>query len=714
MSDKPRLPGDKSTEPELAPDGSTAAKAPASSLDPDAAAAKFPDTDRGQGASTSMKHPQSDALRAATPRLAALLGTVSVGKSVIFDHVCSARGREERTLSGGSFTVPTGRLQTKILGAGATPTRIVDTPGISSLFADGEDGMITRRILLDGDVDALVFVADGKNLRRSLVLALQLAEFGLPMCGVVNLMDMARSRGIEVADEELAERLGIPIQLAVASERRGLGEFPALLQEAQVPRVAVEFGQAITETLQLIGRLLEGGPVSTRGLGILLLGGDLEARKLVKERWGHGMVERIDTLVTALTDEFNRPLDVVLTESYSAVAERLVAETVQVRHRSPPFMERFGLWSQSLSTGIPIAVLVLVAMYYFVGALGATYLVDLLNSKLFEGVLIPLFTDAVQPIPSAFVRGALVDPNFGVLTTGLFLAVGIVLPVLFCFYLFFGVLEESGYLPRFSVLLHQALRRIGLTGKGVVPLIMGCSCVTMALLTTRMLDTRKEKLIASFLLILAMPCAPLIAVMFVILGRMPLYASAFVFGFLFLQVVIAGWLANRLIPGRPAELILELPPMRVPSPWSIVVSSWRRTWAFMKEAIPWFLIAAFVIFVIHWLGGLQVLERGARPLMGGLLGMPDNSVQVFMKTIVRREAGAAELDRLRSGYTNLQLVISLLVMTLLLPCVNSLVVLFKERGLKASAVILLSSTGYALVAGGLVNHVCKLLGVTFG
>jgi ferrous iron transport protein B len=319
----------------------------------------------------------------------------------------------------------------------------------------------------------------------------------------------------------------------------------------------------------------------------------------------------------------------------------------------------------------------------------------------------------VRPIPSAFVRGALVDPQFGVLTAGLFLAFGIVMPVLLCFYLFFGVLEESGYLPRFSVLLHQALRRIGLTGKGVVPLVMGCSCVTMALLTTRMLDTRKEKLIASFLLILAMPCAPLIAVMFVILGRMPAFATVFLFGLLFLQLVVAGWIANRLIPGHLSELILELPPMRMPVLRSVVVSSWRRTWAFMKEAVPWFLFAAFVIYVIHWAGGLRVLERGARPLVGDLLGLPDSAVQVFMKTIVRREAGAAELDHLRTGYSNLQLLVTLVVMIPLMPCVNALVVLFKERGLKATALILAVSTTYAIAAGALVNYGCQWLGVTF-
>lgn len=664
------------------------------------------------GAPRSIDDGGSDPARA--PEIAALVGTVSVGKSVIFDLVCASSGRETRVLSGGSFTVPDGRLKKRLFGSGVTGTRVLDAPGINSLFADGEDGIITRRLLLDGDVDTVVSVLDGKNLRRSLVVALQVAEFGLPMCGVINLMDMARSRGIEVNDGELSARLGFPIQPTVASERLGLDEFPKLLKEARESQVEVCFPRDIAETLERIQNLLEGGGVRSRALGVLILGGDSEARGFVEEHWGRGVVERIDSLVAALTEELNRPLDVVITEAYSAVAERMVADTVQVRRHTPPFMERLGLWSQRLSTGIPIALGVLVAMYYFVGAFGATYLVDLINAQLFKGVLIPAFNNAVQPIPSAFVRGALVDPNFGVLTTGLFLAFGIVLPVLFCFYLFFGVLEESGYLPRFSVLMHQALRRVGLTGKGVVPLVMGCSCVTMALLTTRMLDTRKEKLIASFLLILAMPCAPLIAVMFVILGRMPTYASAFVFGFLFLQVVIAGGIANWILPGRPSELILELPPMRVPSPRSIVVSSWRRTWAFMIEALPWFLFAAFVIFVIQWVGGLRVLEQGAQPLMSGLLGMPDNSVQVFMKTIIRREAGAAELDRLRNDYSNLQLVVTLLVMTLLLPCVNSVVVLFKERGLKATVLLLVASTAYALGAGALVNHACRLLGVTFG
>ena len=154
--------------------------------------------------------------------------------------------------------------------------------------------------------------------------------------------------------------------------------------------------------------------------------------------------------------------------------------------------------------------------------------------------------------------------------------------------------------------------------------------------------------------------------------------------------------------------------MRVPRARSILWSSWRRTWAFMMEAVPWFLGAALVIFMIHWLGGLKVLEDGARPLMGGLLGLPDDSVRVFMKTVIRRESGAAELDHLRTHYTNLQLVVTLIVMTLLVPCVNTIVVLFKERGFKETLIMLGTGSAYALLAGGLVNHVGRAVGMTFG
>jgi len=646
-------------------------------------------------------------------RTVVVVGNVAVGKSVLCEQICVGAGRCAVSLRGAEVELPVGRLRQGLFARAPEGTRIIDAPGIHSVFSRSEDGMVCRQLLLSGKVDTIVQVLDAKNLRRSLVISLQLAEFELPTVLVLNMMDMAQSRGIEVSTEALEEQLGAPVLPTVALERRGVSELPALLDEARCPARPVTFSAPVEDTLGLLCQLLAGAAVPPRALAILLITETPAARHYVAEHFGRGMVDQVDGLVSALRRDFSRPLDVVVTERYAASADRIVRQTQRVHRRSPLFMTRLGLWAQRLSTGIPIALAILVAMYLFVGSFGATYLVDLLNNRIFAGILTPFFERIVDPIPSAFVRAALVDPDFGVLTTGLFLAFGIVMPVMLCFYLFFGLLEESGYLPRFSVLMHRLMRRMGLNGKGVIPLAMGVSCVTMALLTTRMLDSRKERLIASLILTLTIPCAPLVAVMLIILARMPWYASTFVFGFVLVQTAIVGVLADKLIPGGSAELMLELPPMRAPGLRSIVVTTWRRTWAFMKEAVPLFLLAAFLVFVFDYVGGLRLLENATRPLMSGLLGLPEASVQVFMKTIVRREAGAVQLDLISAGFSNLQLVVTLLTMTLLIPCVNTVVVLFKERGAAVASVILVGVFAYALLAGGAVNHVCRALGITF-
>ena len=647
-------------------------------------------------------------------RTVAVFGNVAVGKSEVCEQICDGPGRCTLAMGGAEIEVPVGTLHHGLFTRSPDGTRIIDAPGIHSVFSRSEDGLLCRRLLLSGELDTIVHVLDAKSLRRSLVIALQLAEFELPTVFVLNMMDMAQARGIEVSPPALEERLGAAVLPTVALERRGVGELPALLDGARRPEHSVTFPASIEDTLGLLSRLLAGAAVPARALAILLLTGTPAARQYVEKHFGRAMVEQVDRLISSLRRDFSRPLDVVVTERYAATADRIARQTQRVHQSSPLFMTRLGLWAQQLSTGIPMALAILLAMYLFVGLFGATYLVDLLNNRIFAGILTPFFERIVEPIPSAFVRGALVDPDFGVLTTGLFLAFGIVMPVMLCFYGFFGVLEESGYLPRFSVLLHRLMRRMGLNGRGVIPLVMGFSCVTMALLTTRMLDSRKERLIASLILMLTIPCAPLIAVMFIILAKMPWYASAFIFGFLLLQTVVVGALADRFISGGHAELMLELPPMRAPGLRSILVTTWRRTWAFMNEAVPLFLLAAFLVFLFDYVGGLRLLENATRPLMNDLLGLPEASVRVFMKTIIRREAGAVELDLLRADFSNLQLVVTLLTMTLLIPCVNTVVVLVKERGTRVAVEILAGVFFYALLAGGAVNHVCQALGITFG
>ncbi len=593
-------------------------------------------------------------------------------------------------------------------------THLYDTPGCGTLVADSEDEMVTRDLLLSGQMDAVLLVADAKNLRRSLALALQVAEFGLPMVLDLNMLDEAEAMGVEVDDEVLSELLDVAVVRTIAVEGIGVRKVAEAISTPRLPRRRASFPEPIERGLTRLQSLLRFPGPSPRGLGLLLLAGDRGAEALVADHLGEAGRDQVRDVVAVVRDQVTRPLDIVIAESLHDEAERIVARTVTRRIHGAELLVKAGSLAQRPFPGLLIAFGVLVLAYYWVGAFGATFVADSLSTHLFDGLLIPLCERLVAPVPSDFVRDALMDPDFGLVPTGLFLALGIVLPVLFCFYLFQALLEDSGYLPRLSVLFDRVFRWMGLNGQGLIPLVLGFSCVTMAVITTRMLPSRKERVVLTLLLILAIPCAPLIAVMFVVLDSLPWTATAVVFGVILSQTLIAGFAASRLLPGALPDLILEIPRMRIPRPRVVLGKTWRNTWQFMAEAVPIFLLASFVVFLFDRAGGLEVIERLSRPLVQGFLGLPADAVQVFIKTAIRRESGATELNMLRESFDGVQLVVTLLVMTFLVPCINSIIVIVKERGLKTSAAILGTVVVWALAVGGVVNWACRGLGVTFG
>lgn len=201
--------------------------------------------------------------------------------------------------------------------------------------------------------------------------------------------------------------------------------------------------------------------------------------------------------------------------------------------------------------------------------------------------------------------------------------------------------------------------------------------------------------------------------MLVILDKMPVSASITVFGIIISQILIAGILANKFIPGPVSPLFMEIPAMRIPKPVHIVRSATIKTYHFMKEALPIFIVASLLVFVFQRLGGLAWLEHASKPMLAKVMGLPEQSIQVFIKTMIRRESGATDLQHLSHLYTNVQLVVNLLVMTFIAPCLNAIIVLFKERGVKAGTGIMISITLYAIVLGSIVNHTCRFFGITF-
>ena len=595
---------------------------------------------------------------------------------------------------------------------GAVATHLFDTPGSATLAAGSEDEMVARDLLLSGQIDALLVVADAKNLRRSLALALEVSEFGLPMVFDLNMTDEAEALGLEIDDVALAQSLGVPVGRTVAVEGRGVRRLAELLIDAQVPKRRVHFPEAVERGLGRLEKIVENPAISPRGLAILLVRGDAGASSWVAEHVGEQALEEAKGVIEEVRAAFSTPVEALISNAFLAEAKRITERTAILSARRPNLLVRFGALAQQRLAGTVIALMVLALAYMWVGVFGATYVVDNLSAHLFQGFLIPLCERLVAPIPSAFVRDAIMDRDFGLLPTGLFLAVGVVLPVLLCFFVLQAILEDSGYLPRLAVLFHRLLRGLGLNGQGLIPLVLGFSCIAMAVVTTRVLPTRKERIILTLLLV-GVPCAPLLAVMVVILGSMPWTAPAFLFGMVGLRMLVAGFVASKVIPGARSTLIMEIPQMRIPRLGVVADKTWRRTRDFMGEAVPLFLIASFVVFVANRMGGLAVLERAARPVVHGLLGLPDGAVRVFIKTAIRRETGATELALLRPHFSNLQLVVTLLVMTFLMPCINASLVILKERGLRNAMAIFAVVAAAALATGTLVNLICTRLGVSF-
>ncbi len=579
----------------------------------------------------------------------------------------------------------------------------IDTPALSSLFSSFENEKTTRNLLLSGRPDRILFVAQVHGLHRALALFNQLTLLEKPV--VVALTGLEHEADSPLDEAAMARELGCPV-ICLGSEPAA--DEARLLEALAGPPVTPPFLLRVPRLAHLRQTVPGLDPLSDARLLLSCLPdaplaglAPAEARAVqeaARDLARHNPFLRNDLYLTDLT--------------FQLAARQLAGQRRPLpAGRRPGWGERFGLLAQRPITGLPVVLGLLALMYVFVGLFGAQILVEWMDRWVFAPVLEPFFLWFTRLFPSQFVQRAVLDPDFGLVPTGLFLVLGIVFPVLLTYYLFIGFLESAGYFPRLSVLLDRAMRPMGLNGRGVMPLIMGLSCVTMAIMTTRMLESRKEKIIASFLLVLGMPCAPLLSTMFIILGQLPFAATLLLFGILLSQIFVGGWLANKLVSGQQSELIMEIPPITLPDPRWVLRSAWVRTWLFMKEAIPFFLAASFLLFLLNEAGAVTWLGNASAPLVENFWGLPTESVQVFIKTMIRRENGVAELAHLKDGFTGNQMLITLLIMTFLMPCVNATFMLFKERGARVALVIIGTVLVYTTLVGGAVNFGLRLLGV---
>ena len=635
----------------------------------------------------------------------ALVGNPNVGKSVIFSHLTG----KYVTVSNYPGTTVEIAKGTSVFDGGKH--RVIDTPGANSLIPRSEDEKVARDMLLSRNSTTVIQVADSKNLRRSLILTSQMAEMGMPMVLALNMADEARSAGIKIDINKLSKRLGVPVVETVATENRGMNKLISALGSAKPSIFKIKFHPLLEAAIGKIAALLPQAPVSRESIATMILAGDESLDEWLEEHCAAHQREQIAAIVREVQPHFREPLPYLIGKMRLDEIDSLLDDVLSTEWKSrASWMKSVGDLSQHPVWGLPILAVVLYLIYLFVGRLGAGTAVDFIQSVIFGRYINPAATWLVDKVPSQFIQDLLVG-KFGLITVGLTYSIAIVLPIVGFFFLAFGILEDSGYLPRLTIMANKIFKVMGLNGKAVLPMVLGLGCDTMATLTTRILDTKKERIIATFLLALAIPCSAQLGVILGILGKMS-FSAFVIFGLIILaQLLIVGFLAGKLVPGQRSDFIIEIPPFRVPKISNVALKTLARMEWFLKEAVPLFLLGTLVLFVADRLGALGALVKAVNPIVVNFLMLPPEATITFVMGFLRRDYGAAGLYHLyeQGMLSPVQVIVSIVVITLFIPCIANFFVIIKEHGLKKAFVMLAIIFPLAFLTGGLVNFILRSL-----
>jgi ferrous iron transport protein B len=424
-------------------------------------------------------------------------------------------------------------------------------------------------------------------------------------------------------------------------------------------------------------------------------------------------IHMIEELRDEAQTRFREPLSNIIARKRIELSEAIVKTVMEKTGAAGGQVAQWlGKWSMHPFWGIFFMVLVLFFFYEFVGRFGAGVLVDFFENIIFGRYLSPAVTKVVQYlIPVPFIQDLIIG-KYGLFTMAVTYAVAIILPITTTFFIAFGFLEDSGYLPRIAVLTNSAFSKIGLNGKAVLPMVLGLGCGTMATMTTRILETRRERVIATFLIALAIPCSAQLGVILGMLGPSPIKVALWWITTVLLVLVLSGFIAARVVPGEKADFFLEIPPIRLPKITNILMKTLSRIEWYLREAVPLFILGTFVLYVLDKAKVLGWLESAASPLFVGFLGLPEKTTSVFLLGFLRRDYGAAGLFALskQGVLSENQLIVGVITLTLFVPCLASFFMIIKERGSKTALLMFSLITTFALLIGGSVNFLLKIFG----
>jgi ferrous iron transport protein B len=391
-----------------------------------------------------------------------------------------------------------------------------------------------------------------------------------------------------------------------------------------------------------------------------------------------------------------------------AKSKELVSEVItQVsKNGSSKSLERLSNLMTRPLTGIPILALVTYfGIYQFVGVFGAGTVVDFLETSMFEGYINPFVISLVTAyIPWEIIRDLIIG-EYGVFTLGLRYAVAIILPIVGTFFFAFAIIEDTGYLPRMALLIDRVFKKIGLSGRAVIPMTLGFGCGTMATMVTRTLETKREKVIATMLLALAIPCSAQLGVILGILAGS--WEATLIWGIVVFSILLfIGLLTSIIMPGEKPIFHMEIPPLRKPKLSNILNKTYTRMEWYFIEIFPLFIIASVLIWIGQITGVFQIVVGGLVPIVNGM-GLPDDTAVAFLFGFFRRDYGAAGLyDLQKAGLLSpISLVVASVTLTIFIPCIAQFSVMLKERGKMTTLGIAAFIIPFAFIIGYLLHLV---------
>ena len=611
----------------------------------------------------------------------ALIGNPSVGKSLIFNQL-TGLGVEVSNYPGTTVELQRGNtcFQREMI-------ELVDLPGIYSLDGESGEEALVRRFLEQQDTDVVIAVLSATRLERNLYLLLQVAEYGLPMVVVLNMVDEAAKQGLEIDPGPISDLLGVEVILTAASQGKNIDRIiPAALAATRPVKVEVPYDHHIEAAIRSLGKISAA-----------------DRKESIRALQGFGenpdLLEAAQTIAEEIESRHRMTVAQIIAANRHNFAHQIAGLTIKEKtlHQKT---DLDSILTRAFP-GIPILVGILLGMLLVVFVVGS-FLEELIVELFDIFLLQPFLALGLPPIVEALGTALILALQAGL---------GIAFPYVFLFYIIISVLEDSGYMTRAAFLADNAMHRVGMHGGAVIPLTLAFGCNVPAIMSVRLLHSRRERIIASFLVTMVPCSARTVIIAGIVAGFVGIGAAFSVYAIVFALILLTGLVLSRITPGEQFGMIMEMVPLRRPDARLVMKKAWSRLSEFLFIAMPLLLAGSVVLGLLEFFGIMAIFEQLVEPYTMALLGLPGYSATALIFGILRKEmafetlailAGTADLGAV---LTSLQLYIFAVVTVLFIPCLATITVLLREVGSRITLAVTIYTVALGLFIGGLMYRI---------